>query len=197
MWLTNIPRHNVTVTFPNVLFFANDTDASATTGCCRLKDVHMFIVVYLAIDLPAFVILWKNISCGSDIKRLAIESSHSLDIPPHLILAANAPRSGKMVNLLIAVKIFNPVLLKEPSPADIPIWVLYMFKTGHLKRVNNTVIHVCGLWHFEAHGQERFQLFLVVLHNLWEIFRKLSLNFQKWCVGEKEEWLSVRKWALD
>lgn len=54
-----------------------------------------------------------------------------------------------------------------------------------------------SLWHFETHGKERFQLFLIVLHYLREIFRKFSLNFQKWGVGEKQEGLSVREWAFD
>ena len=56
---------------------------------------------------------------------------------------------------------------------------------------------MCSLWYFETQGQERFQLFLIVLHYFRKIFGQFSLNFQKWGVGEKKERLSIREWAFD
>jgi hypothetical protein len=114
-----------------------------------------------------------------------------------LVLAANAPTACKVIDFLTAIQVFNSSSLEETGPADIPVGVGHVLEACHLERVHNTVVSVGRLRDFKAKREEGFELLLVVLYNPGVVFWELALHFEERGIGEKQEWLSVRKRTFD
>lgn len=146
----NVTRYNIPTSFLDALFFSNNFNSSAATWCCWFHDIHMLKVVDFTVYLPPFIVFRKDVCCGCDVKRLSVETSHSLNVSPHLIFSADTPWACKMIDFLVAVKIFYSSLFKKTRPANIPIRVLNVFESSHFQRVDYAVICMCCFRYFEA-----------------------------------------------
>ena len=87
----------------DVLFLANDSDSFSTTRCNRLHNVHVLEVVHLSVDAPALKVFWHNVGGRTDVEGLAVQPSHTLHIPPHIVFSTDRPRASKVVDVLIRV----------------------------------------------------------------------------------------------
>lgn len=103
MRFRNVPTDDVATALVNILFFANDFDASPAAGCCRFQYVHILEIRYLPIKLKSLIVFWKNVSRRCNVIALAVEPAHPLDVFPHLVLTTEAPTACKMVNFLTAI----------------------------------------------------------------------------------------------
>ena len=100
------------MSFINLLFLSDYADPFTTTCTDRFHYIHVFEVIHLAVDVPALIVLGHDVSRGCDVERLAVETSHALYVPPHVVLPADAPGAGKVVNMLICVKILKSTLFE-------------------------------------------------------------------------------------
>ena len=134
----------IAVALVDGLFLAYDADTPATTRRNRLYYEHVLEVVHLSVDAPAFVVFGHDVSRWTDIEGLAVESFHALHISPHIVLPADCPRASKMVNVLTRIQILESALFEEASPGYVPIRTRHVTEAGHFKRVDYTVVGVCG-----------------------------------------------------
>ena len=91
MGLANILRDYDTISFVDLLLLSYDSDSFTTTGSHRFQNVHVFEVVYFSVDGPSFVVLGHDVGRWTDIKSFTVETSHPLNIPPHVVFAADRP----------------------------------------------------------------------------------------------------------
>ena len=102
-----------------------------------------------------------------------------------------------MVKVLVLIDVTQPALSEETSPADVVLGVANVPKTGHLKRVNHTVIGVGAVRDLETWSFVWLQLVLCKLHDSRVILGQVPLFTEEWRVGEEDIWISGGERALD
>jgi hypothetical protein len=83
MWLRYITTYDKTITFIDILFFADNFDSAAATGSCWFHNVHVLKVANLPFQDEAFVVFREHVSCRCDVERFAVKTPHPLDVTPH------------------------------------------------------------------------------------------------------------------
>ena len=100
------------MSFINLLFLSDYSNAFSTACTDRLHYVHIFEIADFSVYVPPLIVFGHNVSRWCDVERLAMEAPHALHVSPHVVLAADAPGAGKVVNVLIGVKVFKAGLFE-------------------------------------------------------------------------------------
>ena len=150
MRLRDVLADNASSAFVNSLLLANNSDALAAGSCIWLQNVHILEIRRLTVNHPSFIVLWENIGGRCDVKGFSVQASHSLDVSPHEVFAANGPGSSEMVDVLLLIEVSKTALSKEACPNHIPSWTIHVAETGHFERVYHAVVSVSGLADSEA-----------------------------------------------
>lgn len=64
------------------IFLPNDLDASSTTCCSWLQNIHVLEIIHLTVIHPTLVVLWENISWRAQLELFAVFPPLLLHIPP-------------------------------------------------------------------------------------------------------------------
>ena len=81
-----------------------------------------------------------------------------------------------MVKVLVLIDVTQPPLSEETSPANVVLGVANVPKTGHLKRVNHTVVGVGAVRDLETWRAVRLELLLSVLDDARVVPRQVALR---------------------
>ena len=100
------------MSFINLLFLSDYSNAFTTACTDRFHNIHIFEIRNFSVNVPPFVVFGHNVSRWCDVERLAMETPHALHVSPHVVLAADAPGAGEVVNVLIGVKVFKAALFE-------------------------------------------------------------------------------------
>ena len=123
----------------------NDPDPTATTRRSWFHDVHAFVVASFPVQLPPFKVVGHDVGRRCYVETGAVDASHSLDVAPHEVFAADTPTAGKMVNFLVAVEVLYAALFKQTRPEYVPLrcgGLGHVVEAGHLECVYDAVVGV-------------------------------------------------------
>jgi hypothetical protein len=192
VWLCNILLNQVAASLFvfDLVLLTNDLYSSAAACSSWLQNVHVFVVVHLSVVDPSFVVLWQDVSGGTDVELFALLSPLSLNVSPQVCLAAEPPRSDEVVDLLTHVHAFEPRLLDEGGPQTVPVVALHNRESGCFEGVDDTIVCVSLVAHFELQGGKLS--YLVLRKNLKSVFLIRSLHFQERRIAEENGRLSAR-----
>ena len=87
-----------------------------------------------------------------------MQATHSLDVSPHEVFAADGPGACKVIDVLVLAHVAQTSLPEEARPDDIPGRPGHVPETRHLERVNDTVVRVRAVRNLEARLAARWQL---------------------------------------
>jgi len=130
--LTQILGDQVATSFVNILLFANDFDASSTTGSGRLHNVHVLVPLYFSLSTPPFVVLRENVCGGADVVVLAVVPLHAENVSPQVVLSAKLPAPREMVYFLVLAYKFKLAWPNNAGPQHVPGGTDYQSKSSSL-----------------------------------------------------------------
>ena len=140
MRLAHILRHDVILSLGNILLFANDADALATTGCVGFHNVHILKVARFTVNHPALIIFRENVRGRGNIEGLAVQAAHSLNIAPHQVFSTDSPGASEVIDVLLGVHVPETALFEETSPDHVPSRACYMTEASHFEGIHDTVV---------------------------------------------------------
>ncbi len=118
--LGDVLRHEEAAALGDQVLLADDLDAPAAAGACGFEDVHVFEVVHFSVVAEALVVLGENVGERAQLEVLPVLPPLLLHVAPQVGLAADAPGSGEVVDLLELVHVLELGRPDESGPEAVP-----------------------------------------------------------------------------
>ena len=121
MRLRHVLAEDVTAALLQLLRLADHADAPPAGRRCWLHDIQVLELSSFPVNSPPLVIFREDVGLRTNIKGLPMQAPHALDVPPHVVLAAEGPRPGEVVDPLELVHVLDAVGSDHPCPENVPL----------------------------------------------------------------------------
>lgn len=100
-------RRKVAWLFVDNLLFSDHFDSSPARTRHRLQNVQMLVSFQIAVVVPPLEVFRENVGFRRDVERLSVRALEFGDVAPHVVLPADAPAAGKVVQFLAFNRAFH------------------------------------------------------------------------------------------
>ena len=132
------------------LLLADDLDATSATGGAWLHDVHVLVVVIFSVHDELPVVVWEEVSLWAEVILLE-DSSHSAEVLPHQILAADLETLWKVIDFLILRCLLEVFRFGLSCPHNVPFGAVGANypEASILQTVDYRIVDVSGFCYLE------------------------------------------------